>query len=282
MNLIIRLAQHGLIHCDFNEFNLMIDDEENITLIDFPQMVSTTHENAEFYFDRDVQCVRTYFERRYNFIADFYPKFSDYNSRVYNLDIEVEASGYNKQIEQSLESFINRDEIETGENHEDDGDFVDLGDLSDEDLSDEERSEEEDEEAREEAIEKMKKNILDQQRAENSPKKSDLISLKNEGGEKEDLDFLLDNPDDLNPSDDIVKNSTEHDEVEDVNGGDDTEEKPKKKLKKRNATTPANSEIRQKVKKNLARRNKPKLKPNSNKNRTKRNAKAIMKDDFNW
>ena len=26
-----------------------------ITLIDFPQMVSTSHANAEYYFDRDVQ-----------------------------------------------------------------------------------------------------------------------------------------------------------------------------------------------------------------------------------
>jgi len=33
---IIRLAEHGLVHGDFNEFNLLIDDDENITIIDFP------------------------------------------------------------------------------------------------------------------------------------------------------------------------------------------------------------------------------------------------------
>lgn len=43
---IIRLAEHGLIHGDFNEFNLMIDDDEVITIIDFPQMTSTSHPNA--------------------------------------------------------------------------------------------------------------------------------------------------------------------------------------------------------------------------------------------
>lgn len=48
MNLIVRLANSGLIHSDFNEFNLMIDDQEKITLIDFPQMVSTSHPNAEW------------------------------------------------------------------------------------------------------------------------------------------------------------------------------------------------------------------------------------------
>ena len=49
MNLIVRLANCGVIHGDFNEFNLMIDDEGHVTMIDFPQMVSTSHPNAEWY-----------------------------------------------------------------------------------------------------------------------------------------------------------------------------------------------------------------------------------------
>lgn len=48
MNLIVRLANCGIIHGDFNEFNLMIDDDSNITMIDFPQMVSVSHSNAEW------------------------------------------------------------------------------------------------------------------------------------------------------------------------------------------------------------------------------------------
>ena len=48
MSLIVKLANHGLIHGDFNEFNLMIDDKDMITLIDFPQMVSTSHANAQW------------------------------------------------------------------------------------------------------------------------------------------------------------------------------------------------------------------------------------------
>ena len=67
MELICRLASYGLIHCDFNEFNLLVDDEENVTMIDFPQMVSTSHINAKFYFDRDVNGVATFFKRRFNF-----------------------------------------------------------------------------------------------------------------------------------------------------------------------------------------------------------------------
>lgn len=52
IEMIVRLARHGLIHCDFNEFNLLVDEEERLTLIDFPQMVSTRHSNAEDMFDR--------------------------------------------------------------------------------------------------------------------------------------------------------------------------------------------------------------------------------------
>jgi len=33
---IIKLAEHGLVHGDFNEFNLMISEQEDVTVIDFP------------------------------------------------------------------------------------------------------------------------------------------------------------------------------------------------------------------------------------------------------
>lgn len=49
MELIVKLANHGLIHGDFNEFNLILDKDDHITMIDFPQMVSTSHTNAEWY-----------------------------------------------------------------------------------------------------------------------------------------------------------------------------------------------------------------------------------------
>jgi len=108
MQLIVRLGNHGLVHCDFNEFNLLVDDvscklgmcvvdlttlrneidtcgveqivalpytlpplclfsrlafqEGHITLIDFPQMISTDHANAEmcefdFSFDCSSDCL---------------------------------------------------------------------------------------------------------------------------------------------------------------------------------------------------------------------------------
>jgi RIO kinase 2 len=125
----VRLAKHGLVHCDLNEFNLLVDmsgiqstvaegddtyvrhsgmsvapskgalsgigvwdklhdAEKNltgdansveesipeplellengepkpvVTLIDFPQMVSTQHPNAKELYDRDLECLRRFF-----------------------------------------------------------------------------------------------------------------------------------------------------------------------------------------------------------------------------
>ena len=51
MELIVQLGGYGLIHCDFNEFNIMISDAGKITIIDFPQMVSISHINAQWYDD---------------------------------------------------------------------------------------------------------------------------------------------------------------------------------------------------------------------------------------
>lgn len=49
MDLIVRLARSGLIHGDFNEFNILIRGKsQEPILIDFPQMVSTSHANAEW------------------------------------------------------------------------------------------------------------------------------------------------------------------------------------------------------------------------------------------
>lgn len=47
MDLIVRLGNSGVIHGDFNEFNIMVTDSGKPILIDFPQMVSTSHANAK-------------------------------------------------------------------------------------------------------------------------------------------------------------------------------------------------------------------------------------------
>ena len=56
MDLIVRLASSGLIHGDFNEFNILIRRSTGEpVVIDFPQMVSTSHTNAEWCVSRHGQ-----------------------------------------------------------------------------------------------------------------------------------------------------------------------------------------------------------------------------------
>ncbi|XP_008990006.1 serine/threonine-protein kinase RIO2 [Callithrix jacchus] len=97
MELIVKLANHGLIHGDFNEFNLILDDNDHITMIDFPQMISTSHPNAEWYFDRDVKCIRDFFLKRFSYESELFPTLRDIR-REDTLDVEVSASGYTKEM----------------------------------------------------------------------------------------------------------------------------------------------------------------------------------------
>ncbi|KFQ42404.1 Serine/threonine-protein kinase RIO2, partial [Nestor notabilis] len=102
MDLIVKLANHGLIHGDFNEFNLILDNDDHVTMIDFPQMISTSHTNAEWYFDRDVNCIKEFFKKRFNFESEVFPEFKDVR-RECSLDREIAASGYTKEIQEDDE-----------------------------------------------------------------------------------------------------------------------------------------------------------------------------------
>ena len=64
MESLVKLAENGLIHGDYNEFNIIVDPAGNkLTMIDFPQCVSVKHPNANSYFMRDVECIYKYFEK---------------------------------------------------------------------------------------------------------------------------------------------------------------------------------------------------------------------------
>ncbi|KAF3901504.1 hypothetical protein ABW20_dc0106268 [Dactylellina cionopaga] len=107
MSLILRFASQGLIHGDFNEFNILVNEEtQEPVVIDFPQMVSIDHTNAEEYFDRDVQCIKTFFKRKFGFESDEEgPSLKDVK-RTGKLDIEVEASGFSKKQAKELDKYL--------------------------------------------------------------------------------------------------------------------------------------------------------------------------------
>eukprot|EP00746_Dinoflagellata_sp_MGD_P164455 gnl/MRDRNA2_/MRDRNA2_93087_c0_seq1.p1 gnl/MRDRNA2_/MRDRNA2_93087_c0~~gnl/MRDRNA2_/MRDRNA2_93087_c0_seq1.p1 ORF type:complete len:511 (+),score=137.95 gnl/MRDRNA2_/MRDRNA2_93087_c0_seq1:76-1608(+) len=99
MRLIVRLARAGIIHGDYNEFNLMIDKEDSITVIDFPQVVYTSHPNAEYYFNRDVQCIVDWFRKHQKYEVVDYPRFGDV---VQDSKLSVEVKGLGKAQDKLL------------------------------------------------------------------------------------------------------------------------------------------------------------------------------------
>ena len=151
IGIVLRLASFGLIHGDFNEFNILIREDEtpavgdpsdtekeipdskpDITLtpviIDFPQMVSIDHTNAEMYFDRDINCIKRFFERRFNFLSDEAgPLFADAKKLAggpesKRLDVEVEASGFSKKMAKELEKYMQELGVDGDVGHEGFGD----------------------------------------------------------------------------------------------------------------------------------------------------------------
>ncbi|XP_050575454.1 serine/threonine-protein kinase RIO2 isoform X2 [Bombus affinis] len=124
MNLIVKLGNHGVIHGDFNEFNIMMTNSGKPILIDFPQMISTEHVDAETYFERDVNCVRDFFKRRFAYESELYPTFQDI-SREDCIDVEIKASGITKQMEKDLLREMGMVEVEDEEIEEDCNDDMD-------------------------------------------------------------------------------------------------------------------------------------------------------------
>ena len=156
MEMIVRLAGVGLIHGDFNEFNILVEEKEKTppdtrsgqretstaehsgllhsspeassntvstlssprtviakpSLIDFPQMLSVDHPNASTYFARDVDCVKSFFTRKFRFTSDEEgPFFEEAKQRLVKdptqrLDVAVEASGFSRKMAKELEGYM--------------------------------------------------------------------------------------------------------------------------------------------------------------------------------
>jgi RIO kinase 2 len=143
MQLILRLASQGLIHGDYNEFNILVYKDGRPILIDFPQMISIDHPNAEDYFTRDVECIKTFFKRKFRFEADEAPRWEDVE-RVGKLDFEVQASGFGGKLTKEMDEFHREVSVAT------DNYRLAKADTADESDEEEGEGEEEDDEEEEE------------------------------------------------------------------------------------------------------------------------------------
>lgn len=181
MELALRLAEVGCIHGDFNEFNILVENvpelgEPDVTepedadtetsganrrlapdqslekpliahLIDFPQITSISHPQARSYFDRDVDCIREFFRKKYGFeTEDIGPTFEDAMERLREaeqkraemdpgtdldeerqqpnhgkrsgtnrrLDVQIEAAGFSKKMAKELEMYYEEERQQGG------------------------------------------------------------------------------------------------------------------------------------------------------------------------
>jgi RIO kinase 2 len=61
------------------------------------------------YFNRDVECIRTFFRRRFKYESALYPRFkaikpgNDKEGEGFRLDVMVAASGFTKKDQKVLE-----------------------------------------------------------------------------------------------------------------------------------------------------------------------------------
>ena len=142
MHWLVRLAEEGgLVHGDYNEFNIIVreaylDDPEPflaleqadwtrdncpVTIIDFPQMVSIHHANAAEFFDRDVSCLRLFFERRFHYIPCEWPQFEREINKESTLGLDrlLRASGYKgKSSFSALKDSVSEEDRRSEDNTE--------------------------------------------------------------------------------------------------------------------------------------------------------------------
>jgi RIO kinase 2 len=60
----------GIIHGDLGEFNIVIDENENILIIDWIQWISKNHPNARKTLERDINNLCEYFKKKFKIIFD--------------------------------------------------------------------------------------------------------------------------------------------------------------------------------------------------------------------
>lgn len=111
MDIMCDIAHLGLIHCDYNEFNVMLGPDRQVTVIDFPQMVSVSHENAQELFDRDVDCVMRFFRKKLNYWMEDSDR-PDFAALVCEVaagdavDCELRASGFKQEDSKALSTAL--------------------------------------------------------------------------------------------------------------------------------------------------------------------------------
>ncbi|KAF4757178.1 Serine/threonine-protein kinase RIO2 [Perkinsus olseni] len=147
MSLLLSIAQSGVIHGDFNEFNLLIRtvredpldelsevEDYEVYVIDFPQVLSVENPDAKRIFERDVECIATYFAKNHKYVVDTVPSFEDDVLPVYRAKTKVDGinlsgvitEGEDKLLMDSCAAFTELDQEDCPDLAEGNETFEDL------------------------------------------------------------------------------------------------------------------------------------------------------------
>ena len=149
INMAVRLAELGLVHCDFNQFNILVSETEEVFVIDFPQMVSVNHFNAEELFHKDLVCLNEFFGGKFGVESEELPTLKEIRV-VRNIDLEIKASGYLrenlrdkeiKEMDEILEVAMGNEEQSGEEDDQEVGDDAETGELEEGERKEEEGEE---------------------------------------------------------------------------------------------------------------------------------------------
>ncbi|KRZ88082.1 Serine/threonine-protein kinase RIO2 [Trichinella sp. T8] len=109
LDFIVMLAKYGLIHGDFNPCNVMVTRNEEPVVIDFPQMMSTSHPEAEKYFERDMFCILDYFQKKFSYHIDEVPTL-DGIQKIEQVDAQLKAHGYTATSDSEICIYLFKDD----------------------------------------------------------------------------------------------------------------------------------------------------------------------------
>ena len=132
--LLMRFGVCGLVHGDFNEFNLLIDlsNIRKLTVIDFPQIISMDHSEARNQFERDVSCICRFFEKRFRYTVDSPPEFDEVY-QAYKNNLDGRLAGQVVEGDTELDQYFKEScQIETEEEDEEEEDDEEEANSSDE------------------------------------------------------------------------------------------------------------------------------------------------------
>ena len=160
---------------------MLVSENEEIFVIDFPQMVSVNHLNAEELFHKDLVCLNEFFSNKFLVESEELPQLKDI-CVLRNLDLEIKASGYirtnlkQKEINDLDKIYEIANEGDNEENVKEDDQQPDK-EIEDKENDDEEADEEADEEDDEEDDDDEEEKNIDTNFIEQNEDKS--IDVKN-------------------------------------------------------------------------------------------------------